>query len=838
MMSRFVFELKVWQKEESCFFLLLWHEGRRQLLVNLEYKKELQKRYQRWQQRYSRFYKFTSLHQEDGNSSNLDSCSFKPSTGDSAHDLVEAEKELMEEFQRWLGEGEARKIRELIRNELIRVARESSTQGQKAGIEYGIDIFLACDSELERLPWEAWELVPSGTPPGTIRIIRTSMNDLDGAPDRSGSVDRPQQSRKTRILAILGDDPRLPLTEDWKALRSLRSIAEVQRVNWEPEESTCDLKNKVAQAIANDLGWDVLFFAGHSDETKVTGGRVKIAPDVFLSISEIEEQLTQARKNGLQLAIFNSCSGLSIAKSLVNLGLQVVVMREPIRNDVAQSFIGVFCKHLSQREDVLDSLLAVRQYFQSEAFAYPSAHLLPSFFSPSGASPWQPKAGWKQLLQPWLPTRREAVALGIILFLCLLSPVKSSLFHRRAWSQAIYRDRSQEISQALSQAIFPERAKQLPQSDPPPHVLLIAIDQRTLMEEGIDKDNRYPIDRRYLGKLVKKLSSLDARVIGLDYLLEAPDPENDLSLAEPIHAAIKQQKSWFVFASDEHEPGARLSVNERIAKPEWSLPGDIRLTYYPFWEVALPTSLEDEGEVFPFAYALTLAYNLNQETSSVSSPEPRWGSSKNFQLQVLDYLNQTNEPENSKVLPLKQTQPFLGMKPIIDFSIPPSKVYQRLPAYRFLQLPSDADEFQNINERIVIIAPGGYEDADDNYAVPPATYYWHSKEKEDRKWFTGGEAQAYMIHHLLLQNQLLLIPQFWMIGIAVILGKATNILLQRQECHKRKKYTAVLGVATFIYGIVVLQIYISASVSIPWFLPSGMFWIVYILPVLRRKSNA
>lgn len=99
-------------------------------------------------------------------------------------------------------------------------------------------------------------------------------------------------------------------------------------MGWQPGQEIAELKAKISAAIADERGWDVLFFAGHSNETVLTGGELAIAPNVSLSISEITPQLLKAKQRGLQFALFNSCSGLTLANSLIDLGLsQVAVMR-------------------------------------------------------------------------------------------------------------------------------------------------------------------------------------------------------------------------------------------------------------------------------------------------------------------------------------------------------------------------------------------------------------------------------------------------------------------------------------------------------------------------------
>ncbi len=61
-----------------------------------------------------------------------------------------------------------------------------------------------------------------------------------------------------------------------------------------------ELKTEIVETIASKTGWDILFFAGHSNETSLTGGEFSIAPNVTLSLSEIVPSLTVAKERGLQ----------------------------------------------------------------------------------------------------------------------------------------------------------------------------------------------------------------------------------------------------------------------------------------------------------------------------------------------------------------------------------------------------------------------------------------------------------------------------------------------------------------------------------------------------------
>jgi len=789
---RTAFRLKVKQIHQSCSFELSWGEGQ-ELFAQLDYPASLTTKYQAWQSAYVDGYK----NLQRGRVVKNVGINLPPEYWHSR--LVKAESELLYEFHQWLRNAALFEIR-------TKIAGATKEHNQ-------VDVFLTCYSlELTRLPWETWEIGAESVVPGTIRIARTPSSIRHEPP-------QPRRGR-ARILVIVGYDEQLDFKKDRQAVqRTLNGVAEVKFIGWQPGQEPAKLKTQICGAIADERGWDMLFFIGHSNEAHLMGGELGIAPGVFLSIKEIEQPLTEAKKRGLQFAVFNSCSGLDIAKSLINIGLsQVAVMREPIHNQVAQEFLVRFLQVFAEYRDVHDALLEACQYLKLEKhFTYPSAYLIPSLFCHPDAELFRLKpSGFWQGFKRWQPTRGEAIALSTLLLLSLMSPVQHLLLDSRILVQAVYRDKT----------------KQLPQSGATP-VRLIAIDQQSLIEENIETYKVNPIDRAYLAKLVKQLSKSKSKVIGLDYLLDGSTSE-DRELKESIRDAVEQQGSWFVFANEKHEPRVRKKVTDRVARPQWSLQGDLTVTYYPSWEVILPAKVSC-NEDCPFAYVLALAHELKREAPSVHFPQPEFEeNSKNFQTKVISYFNQRNAQNKKIVLP-KKAYLSLGIQPIIDFSIPPDQAYDRISAWQFLKLPLDAPELKKLPQQVIVIAPGGYDKADDynTFSVPLAVSYWYSTQKNQDsglQYFTGGEAHAYMIHHLLSQHFVMLFPPLWLVGFAALLGKGLNLRLQNQEESIQSsrcefKWTIWLIPGTVTSGVFCLQLYISASVLISWFLPSVTFWI-------------
>ncbi|NES22895.1 MAG: CHASE2 domain-containing protein, partial [Symploca sp. SIO3E6] len=397
--------------------------------------------------------------------------------------------------------------------------------------------------------------------------------------------------------------------------------------------------------------------------------------------------------------------------------------------------------------------------------------------------------------------------------LSLMVPVQDLLLDTRTWVQAIYR----------------HQTKPLPSEVSPP-VLLVTIDQESINQADaeIDGFQTMPMDREYLAQLVTRLSELEAKVIGIDYFLTTQEPREE-KLAQSIQAAVNKHNSWFVFAFNKQN---NWKVSDRIASLNWSLPGDAN--FFP-WDVELPGD-ETCSISCPFAYLLAVAKILNQQPPLTDIPQPQLASKFDFQQQVSSYLKKKQIPS------LLSAYPPLGLRSIIDFSLPPRQAYQRIPAWEFLSQPLPNPELQQqLQEQVVIIAAGGYEDAEDSFSLPLAVGYWCDVYRRESQTvcprnFTGGEAHAYMIHHLLSQHRLVLIPDFWLIVLAALIGKGTTLVLWEQPVKQRQQSITWLAFLTAAWGLVGLQVYLAALVAIPWFLPSVIFW-TYILCSSQEKHN-
>ncbi len=815
------FYLKVQRIEQVCLFELCWGTGQ-QLSVTLPYPETLTQLYQEWQQIYLCFYN-KALRGRVQAAGKL-----TQPKADWHAKLVQAEAKLLYEFHRWLRHEELYEIRATI-------AKATSDQiGLKSSHPHlnqklDIDVFLTVDPiDLSRLPWEAWELGTEFAATSKIRIIRKPKNIRTSTPHPKQQYFR----NKVRVLVILGDDTGLNFKADKEAVRSLSSLAEIQFVGWQPGENALSVKAQVVKAIQDEKGWDILLFAGHSNETELTGGELGIAPNVCLSLSEIIQPLTLAINRGLQFALFNSCQGLSLANALIDLGLnQVAIMREPIHNQVAQEFLLRFIRSLTEYHDVHDALLSACQFLKLEKhLTYPSAYLIPSLFRHPNAPPFQLKPlGLKQRLKPWLPTQKEAIALTTLLLMSFQLPIQQFLLERRVYVQSIYRNVTQQ---------FPK------QSSPP--VVLVLIDEESILQAKIS--NPRPMDRSYLAQIIDRLTQLNAKVIGIDYLLDRYQPKNDKILAKSLQNSVKNNGTWFIFASDRKATGGWFDVLPELADPNWSLNGDLTTFGYPPSYMALLRNPNARQQRLPLGYLLALSYKINFELME-KVPQPQLNSSIDWLSQLKAYLIDTTGKDYQNLFSSKaRLQPItqrgyrfkqFWFHPIIDFSIPPQQVYQSLPAWQLLD--ASALSVKLSDPFVVLIAPGGYGEAgigsegQDNFPLPMALEYWMTQYPRDLgRVFPGGEAHAYVTHHFIRQRFVVPIPDFLIILLAAFLGKGTILILSKSP-QKKIKYVLLLISITGIYGLVSLQLYISSELLFPWVLPSLMFWVYILIKFLERK---
>ena len=828
-MSAKVFELKVTKIESTCIFELNWETGKK-ITVSLQYSSLLDNYYQQLIKAYLDFFIYFLL---------IKTASGKVSVKkDFRSHLVNTHSKLLDEFHRWLFSPELVEIRREIANSVNYLDDK-----QKEWIE----VFLTCTPvEIARLPWETWEIGTDLGIPKRIRIARNPAN------IRNHNF-RPLH-RKLRILAILGDDTGLNFDSEKEEFNKIKSIAYVKFIGWTLKKNIDELKQEIVQNIASVDGWDILFFAGHSNESVLTGGELGIAPNTSIFVSEIEDALKLAKKRGLQFAIFNSCSGINIAESLINLGLsQVVVMREPINNKVAQEFLKQFLRSLAEYKDVHESLLDASKFLkqQEQRLAYPSTYLVPSLFRHPNAELFriQPFGLWS-IIKKWLPTSKEAKFVGIFLLISLVPNLQTLFLDSRFFIQAVYR---QATGQDLSHS--------------KPEIILVQIDEKSLKiakkteskqcKQSGEKFRQRYLDYCYMANIITKISSLNTKIIGIDYILSAVDEHENKSqiLSQEIEIINNHKNTLTVFAyKQKYEDDDRDEVKTIIADSSINFNGN---TYGYDWYLNLPKNKYCyKNNQCPFGYMVALISHINKQQINFKNQAEFYNSinniieNKRHNNYTINFLYQTYvQPITKFSYKFRQ----MWFYPIIDYSIPKQTIYQTISACELLntcEVSSDKRTILNsFNQKIVLIAPGVYNDmdeyekqAEDNRGLPLAIAFWRNQDGwkdffDGNDTFTGGEIHAYMIHHFISRDLVIPIPDFAMILLVSVLGKIVcmKILTNRNYRQIISKYSTSLILTYFLFSIIIsLQIYITVRLLIPWLLPSVTLW-NYIRLELKEK---
>lgn len=274
-------------------------------------------------------------------------------------DCKNSARELQKELNNWLRSESFRPIRETWLKEL--------KENDSARV-----IIRTSNHQLRQIPWHLWDLVEE-YPNAEVAL---------SAPDYQQPIiaKTPTKRDKVKILAILGNSTDIDVEIDRKLLNSLPDADVTFLVQPQRHEINDSLWEKP---------WDILFFAGHS-QTVGDSGRIYINENFeSLSTDDLKYGLKKATSNGLALAIFNSCDGLGLASELEALHIpQIIVMREPIPDEAAQTFLKYFL--VTYAADGLCLYQAVKEArLKLHGFEdkYPCASLLPVICQNAGAVP-------------------------------------------------------------------------------------------------------------------------------------------------------------------------------------------------------------------------------------------------------------------------------------------------------------------------------------------------------------------------------------------------------------------------------------------------------------------
>jgi WD40 repeat protein len=232
----------------------------------------------------------------------------------------------------------------------------------------------ASNQSLLKLPWQLWTLIEQNS------LAEVAFGSLDT--EFNSKAQMPTLRGRVKILAILGNSEGIDVEGDRRLLESF------------PDSNLTFLVEPKRQDINDQLwdqDWDILYFAGHSD-TKRDQGIIKINKTESLTIEDLRYALRNSVDRGLQLAIFNSCAGMGLAFELQQLHFpQVIVMREPVNDQIAQEFLRHFLPEYIGGKSLYLAEREARLRLHGRENEFPGASWLPVIFqSPATVPPtWQ-----------------------------------------------------------------------------------------------------------------------------------------------------------------------------------------------------------------------------------------------------------------------------------------------------------------------------------------------------------------------------------------------------------------------------------------------------------------
>ncbi|MEM6402896.1 MAG: CHAT domain-containing protein, partial [Cyanobacteria bacterium P01_D01_bin.116] len=269
------------------------------------------------------------------------------------------------------------------------------------------------DNLIRRLPWHCWQFFED-YPQAELALSQ---------PTYIRQIQKQQETEKVRILAVLGSTQGIDLTQEQNFLENL-SASETTFLT-QPSQQELNLE------LLNPHGWEILFFAGHS-QTEGETGRIYLNEDSTnnsLTIEQLQASLKTAIANGLKLAIFNSCDGLGLANTLEKLHIPtIIVMREPVPNRVAQEFFKHFLSAFALSNLSLNlSVRQARERLQILEANFPGASWLPVICQNPAVEP----PNWSNIAKPvrLVLSPEQIYALENIL-LDLIGPIAPTLLQR------------------------------------------------------------------------------------------------------------------------------------------------------------------------------------------------------------------------------------------------------------------------------------------------------------------------------------------------------------------------------------------------------------------------
>ncbi|WP_138499851.1 CHASE2 domain-containing protein [Nostoc sp. PA-18-2419] len=442
--------------------------------------------YRRWQLLYELIYEFRYINVGLRQSQPSDE-DIKIDDADVTHfsdvDFYEVCQELQKQIDIWLDAEEFRHIERQLRMQL-------SSDDEIRFIIQTEDILL------RKLPWHLWCFF-SDYPKAEVGLSSIEFETITQVT---------KYTQQVKILAVLGESKGINIDADRRILESLPSAKTVFLV--EPKHSELDT------ILWDNQGWNILYFAGHSYSSyEKNSGYIHINKNEYLNISYLTNALKKALKNGLQIAIFNSCDGFVLAQKLENLHIpQIIIMRERIPDQVAQEFLKNFLINFAQGESFYLSVRHAREKLQGLESEFPAASWLPVICqNPAVISPtWEKLRDKNQEIKKYTSHYSQQLKLNSkVLFFSLVVTIVVILIR----CLGLFQYAEIKAFDYLMQMRSPESEDS--------RLLIVGADEKDIRTYG------YPLPDTIINQLLDKLQQHQPAAVGLSIVRDSPVPIND-----------------------------------------------------------------------------------------------------------------------------------------------------------------------------------------------------------------------------------------------------------------------------------------------------------------------
>ena len=387
------------------------------------------------------------------------------------------------------------------------------------------------DLRLQKLPWHLWDLLER-YPKAEIALSAPIYEQVS----RIATT-----SERIKILAILGDSQGIDTQADRAILEKLPNADITFLV--EPESK--HLTDKLWEQH-----WQILFFAGHSATQPNETGKIYINQTESLTITQLKYALKKSVERSLQLAIFNSCDGLGLAREFGDLQIpQMIVMREPVPDRVAQEFLKYFLQAFARGDTLYLSVREARERLQGLENQFPCATWLPVICQNPAEEPltWSGlciNAGNTNTPLPENTHGKTIINRRGFGFMAAASVAITGL---------LMGVRYLGVLQPLELKTFDQIMQLRPSEIPDSRLLVVTVTEEDVRSQRSEKP-RGSLSDKSLSKLLEKLERYQPAAIGLDIYRDYAVDNNYPKLAK------RMQNSRFVAVCQVRSPKGKLGV--------------------------------------------------------------------------------------------------------------------------------------------------------------------------------------------------------------------------------------------------------------------------------------